>query len=123
MTGNYTVLRDLGASILQSTDTAADLAAQFAEFRQKHISLAPTVLFDAILDDKPKLTADGTLRLIGHFPTAPQEVVFDLTYRFEDDSWRIARISVGTRTPTKTNAIAAPKSGSSASPQRTRANP
>jgi len=97
VTGNYTVLRDLGANELQVANTAADLAARFADFRQKHINLASTVLFDPILDRKPELGANGVLHLVGHFPTQPLEVVFDLTFQFEAAAWRIAQISVGTR--------------------------
>ena len=84
VTGNYTVLRDLGASILQSANTAADLAVLFAPiFARTAFSLAPTVLFDAILDQKPALTTNGVLKLVGHFPTKPQEVIFDLTFAYE----------------------------------------
>ena len=100
ITGNYTVLRDLGANELQSVNTAADLATRFADFRQKHINLAPAVLFDPILDDKPKLSTDGALRLIGHFPTKPQQIVFDLIFLYEAGAWRIAQLSVATRLPT-----------------------
>lgn len=99
VTGNYTVLRDLGASELHIANTAADLSAQFADFRQKRINLASTVLFDPVLDQKPQLSPDGMLRLVGHFPTRPQEAVFDLTFLFEAGAWRIAQIKVATRLP------------------------
>jgi len=104
VTGNYTVLRDLGASILQSANTAADLSVLFADFRKNRISLAPTVLFDAILDQKPALTTNGVLKLVGHFPTKPQEVVFDLTFAYELGAWRIALLNVGTRMAGDTSA-------------------
>ncbi|HVZ14649.1 MAG TPA: hypothetical protein VG894_09340 [Bauldia sp.] len=97
VTGNYTVLRDLGASILQVNNTAADLAAQFAEFRKQRINLAGTVLFDPVLDEKPQLSTDGVLHLVGHVPTKPQEVIFDLTFGYEAGAWRLAVIKVGTR--------------------------
>lgn len=97
LTGNYTVLRDLGAGVLRASNSAADLAVRFAEFRQRGFNLAPTVLFDAVLDEKPKLTTDGQLQLVGHFPTKPQEVIFDLTFRYEVGAWRIALLQVGSR--------------------------
>ncbi len=100
VTGNYTVLRDLGATTLQAANTAADLAAQFADFRKKQIGLAPTVLYDPVLDQKPALSTDGQLRLIGHFPINP-EVDFDLTYLYQAGAWRIALIrSAPTPLPT-----------------------
>jgi hypothetical protein len=97
VTGNYTVLRDLGASILKASNTAADLAALFAEFRKSNMNLAPTVLFDAELDEKPALSTNGVLRLVGHFPTKPQEVIFDMTFSYELGAWHIAVINIGTR--------------------------
>jgi hypothetical protein len=112
VTGNYSVLRDLGASVLQAANTPADLAAQFREFREKRFSLAATILFDPILDEKPQLSANGQLRLVGHFPTQPQEVIFDLTFLFEGGTWRLALISVGSRPAPKAepeNAAAKPK--------------
>ena len=111
ITGNYTVLRDLGANEFQSANTAADLAAQFALFRQKQISLASAVLFDATLDEAPMLSTHGALRVIGHFPTKPQEIVFDLIFLYEAGAWRIDQLSVGTRLPT-----AAPPSAPAVSP-------
>ncbi len=108
VTGNYTVLRDLGSSILRASNSAADLAAQFTEFRQRGFNLAPTVLYDAVLDQKPKLTTDGVLQLIGHFPTKPQEVIFDFTYRYELGAWRIAVMRVGSRMAVASADTAAP---------------
>jgi hypothetical protein len=99
VTGNYTVLRDLGAEILRRSNTAADLSELFAQFRKTHMSLASTVLNDAVMDKPPALTTDGQLELVGHFMTTPQELIFDLTFLFENGDWRIAVIKVGTREP------------------------
>lgn len=108
LTGNYTVLRDLGAEILRASNSAADLAARFAPFRESRFNLAPSVLFDADLDEKPSLSTNGELRLIGHFPTKPQEVIFDFTYLYEGGAWRIALIQVGSRFPEVAAANPAP---------------
>jgi hypothetical protein len=96
-TGNYTVLRDLGSRELQDSNTAAKLTDLFREFRERNLSLAPAVLFDPLLDEDPFLTTEGVLRLVGHFPTEPQEIVFDLTFRYELGAWRVSVLSVGTR--------------------------
>lgn len=96
-TGNYTVLRDLGSRELQVSNTAARLTDLFREFRERNLSLAPAVLFDPLLDEDPFLTTEGVLRLVGHFPTEPQEIVFDLTFRYELGAWRVSVLSVGTR--------------------------
>ena len=107
-TGNYTVLRDLGASAMQASNSAADLAKLFAGYRENHLSLAATVLFDPALDKPPELGTDGTLHLVGHFPTQPQEVMFDLTFFFERGLWRIANMQIGTRAAGAAGAPGAP---------------
>jgi hypothetical protein len=101
VTGNYTVLRDLGASAMQTANTAADLANLFANYRKQNFSLADTVLLDPVLDEKPQLSTDGALHLVGHFPTRPQEIMFDMTFFYERDRWRVANMQVGSRVPTE----------------------
>jgi hypothetical protein len=96
-TGNYTVLRELGTIDFQVSNSAARLTDLFREFRDKRFNLAPVVIFDAKLDKDPQLTTDGTLRLIGHFPTKPQEILFDLTFLYERGEWRISTLNVGAR--------------------------
>ncbi|HEY5080388.1 MAG TPA: hypothetical protein VII91_00385 [Bauldia sp.] len=97
VTGNYTVLRDLGSTIMQASNNAADLARHFASFRENHVSLSAAILLDATLDQKPMLSTDGQLRLVGHFVTTPREIVFDMTFLYQNGAWRITLLNVGTR--------------------------
>ena len=97
LTANYSVLRDLGDRQFQATFSQAALADMFRDFRERGVNLAPAVLYDAQLDGQPRLTEDGLLRVVGHFPTAPQQILFDVVYRSEDGMWRIDGINVGTR--------------------------
>ena len=98
-TGNYSVLHDLGDKPFQGSFSQAALADMFRAFREQGVDLNSVVLFDAELDAPPELTQDGYLRLLGHFPTTPNEVIFDITYRYEDGPWRIDGINVGMRKP------------------------
>lgn len=97
LTANYSVLHDLGGRQFQKNFSQAALADMFREFRERGVNLAPVVLYDAQFDGQPRLTEDGLLRVVGHFPTAPQQIVFDVIYRSEDGMWRIDAINVGTR--------------------------
>jgi hypothetical protein len=97
LTGNYTVLRDLGGIHFQAVFSASAIADRFRTFRDREINLGPAVLFDAQLDLEPMLTYEGLLRVVGHFPTQPQQVIFDFTYRFELGQWRIEDLNVGLR--------------------------
>lgn len=107
LTGNYTVLRDLGSIDFQANNSAARLTDLFREFREKKLNLAAAAIIDAKLDQKPLLSKNGVLRLVGYFPTKPQEIVFDLTFVHERGDWRILLLNIGTRMAVA--AIDAPK--------------
>jgi hypothetical protein len=96
LTGNYTVLRDLGGPRFRSTYSPADLSDMFREFRQRSIVLDSVVLHDARLDEPARLTTDGLLRLVGRFPTEPQ-IIFEMTFFFENGWWRLEELNVGQR--------------------------
>jgi len=97
LTSNYSVLHDLGDSHFQAAYSQAALSDMFRVFRERGINLAPAVLYDAELDAAPRLTTDGLLRVIGHFPTTPRQITFDLTFRIEAGIWRIDAVNAGTR--------------------------
>ena len=94
-TGNYSVLRDLGASQLKDRQNIADLADIFRGMRQANSDLSSTVLIDPTIVGGAKLTTDGKLGLKGYFPTKPQVITFDLAYIFEKSSWKISTITIG----------------------------
>ena len=124
VTGNYTVLRDLGAVEMRALNSDADLAARFASFRQNHVSLAAAVLLDATLDQKPALSTSGQLRLVGHFATKPQQIVFDMTFLYENGFWRIAVLNIGTQAVTTPAPVAAaPATAVKPPPPRPRPQP
>ncbi len=95
LTGNYTVLRDLGSLSFHNSNSASSLADIFRPIRKENIDLSDTVLLDPRLSEAPKLTTDGVLKLKGWFQTKPRNLTFDLTYRFENRLWRVMSISLG----------------------------
>jgi hypothetical protein len=97
LTANYSVLRDLGDTHFQATYSQSALSDMFRGFRDRGINLAPVVLYDAQLDAPPKLTTDGLLRVVGHFSTTPDQVVFDITFRVQGGIWRLDAVNAGTR--------------------------
>jgi len=92
-TGNYTVFRDLSSSDFRKK-TAADISEQFRYMRSAGIDLSSTVLIDPRIVGGARLTTDGVLRLDGYFDTAPELTAFMLVYRYEDNAWRIASITI-----------------------------
>jgi hypothetical protein len=96
LTGNYTVLRDLGSLRFRANNNAARLAAVFARLRDEGIDLAPVVVFDPQFAVPPGLDEEGRLRLVGQFPTRPLRVVFDIAYELTGNGWSISDLSVNT---------------------------
>jgi hypothetical protein len=92
-TGNYTVLRDLGAPGFQS-NTAARLAEIFSTQRRDNIDLSGVVVLEPQLTLLPQLETNGMLRMAGFFPSVPTQVNFELVFAPVNGQWRLFGISV-----------------------------
>lgn len=99
ITGNYTVLRDLGSMSFRSNNTSARLSIVFAPLRRSDIDLSKSVVFDPVLTKTPKIDRSGVLSLEGFFPTKPKRINFAMSLRFEEGIWRVFSISVGAGQP------------------------
>lgn len=93
-TGNYTVLRDLGAPGFQS-NTAARLAEIFAKLRNDNLDLAGVTVIDPQLSLLPQIESNGLMHMVGFFPSTPAQVNFDLSFAPVNGQWRLFAISVG----------------------------
>jgi hypothetical protein len=69
-TGNYTVLRDLGAPGFQ-VNSAARLGEIFAKQRNDNLDLSGVAVIDPQLSLLPQIEANGLMRLAGFFPSVP----------------------------------------------------
>ena len=107
-TGNYTVLRDLGAPGFQ-VNTAARLGEIFAEQRSDNLDLSGVAVIDPQLTLLPQIEANGMMRMAGFFPSVPTQVNFELAFAPVDGQWRLFGISVslGQAAPTAPTAPAA----------------
>lgn len=108
ITGNYTVLREMGTANFQMTNSPARLAEIFATLRAHKIDMTPVMVFTPKLTTGPAL--DGqVLRVAGFFPTTPEQVQFDLAYQRMGGEWMLAGISISvTPAPEGAQASAAP---------------
>jgi hypothetical protein len=100
-TGNYTVLRDLGAAGFQ-VNTAARLAEIFAKQRNDNLDLSGVAVIDPQLSLLPQIEANGLMRMAGLFPSVPSQVNFELAFAPVNGQWRLFGISVsiGSAAPT-----------------------
>jgi hypothetical protein len=96
LTGNYSVLRDLGSPGFREANNPARLAEIFANMRLRNLDLGPIVVVEPLLTRKPSIDENGMLRLTGLFPTRPEQVNFDLAFQFVAGQWRLFGIAVNT---------------------------
>jgi hypothetical protein len=92
-TGNYTVLRDLGAPGFQ-VNTAARLAEIFAEERNDKLDLSGVAAIDPQLSLLPQIEANGFMHLAGFFPSVPKQVNFEMIFAPVEGQWRLFGLSV-----------------------------
>jgi hypothetical protein len=93
LTGNYTVLRDLASARFRQRNTAADLAATFANLRQQKLDLSPILVIQPQLTQPPEIVGDR-LQLTGLFATRPQAVQFALMFQRVEAGWMIDEVSL-----------------------------
>ena len=89
-TGNYTVLRDIGAPGFQ----AARLGDIFAKLRNDNLDLSGVAVIDPQLNLLPQIEANGLMHMAGFFPSVPTQVNFDLSFAPVNGQWRLFGISV-----------------------------
>jgi hypothetical protein len=93
-TGNYSVLRDLGAPGFQLGNTDARLAEIFAAERKDNLDLSGVAVLEPQLTVLPQIEANGMMRMAGFFPSVPTQVNFELVYAPVDRQWRLMGLSV-----------------------------
>jgi hypothetical protein len=103
LTGNYSVLRELGSSQFQASSSTAKLSEVFAQLRKDRLDMSGIVLL------KPELTGvsrqDNQLRLTGYFPSEPVRIMFDAAYINIGDGLRLQGLAVRTGTDVAAPAI------------------
>jgi hypothetical protein len=94
VTGNYSVLRDLGTPLFREKFDQAALTAAFSNLRARKVDLSPALLLSPALTKNPEINRNGELVLVGDFPTQPLQVHFELAFLQLDGAWRLAGIAV-----------------------------
>ncbi len=93
-TGNYRVLRDLGAPGFRDANDAAKLAAIFQPTRDAGMNLGATILREPEFTDGPRLTDTGQLYIAGRFPARPVTTGFEMLFELSGGEWRLFGISI-----------------------------
>jgi hypothetical protein len=93
-TGNYSVLRDLGAPSFQANNNAATLAGVFGALRAQRTDLSNALVVTPSYEFAPSIVEGGLLRVRGSFPLRPNPIGFDLLYQNVTGQWRLFGIAV-----------------------------
>jgi hypothetical protein len=94
ITGNYSVLHDMGAPAFQNANSPEKLAQIYGPLRDRQLDLSPILIFQPKLFQKPEMNAEGMIRVTGFFPTKPERVNFDLIFQPVNGKWRLFGIAV-----------------------------
>lgn len=99
-TGNYSVLRDLGAPSFQTNNSAATLGGIFAALRSQRVDLSNALIVSPVYLQPPAIQG-AALRAKGIFPLRPMAIGFDLLFQNVAGEWRLLGISVAPLTPAR----------------------
>ena len=92
-TGNYSVLRDLGAPSFQANNSPATLGGIFAALRNQRVDLSNALIISPVYLQPPAVQGSA-LRAKGIFPLRPTAIGFDLIFQYLSGEWRLLGISV-----------------------------
>ncbi len=98
-TGNYSVLRDLGAPGFQQANSAATLAGVFQAVRSQQVDLSNALVVTPNYDFPPAIVENGLLRIRGNFPLRPNPIGSDLLFQNVAGQWRLFGIAVAPLVP------------------------
>lgn len=101
-TGNYSVLRDLGAPSFQAANSAATLGSTFQAIRDQRLDVANALLVSPTFEIAPTIVQGGLLRARGSFPLRPAAIGFDLLFQNVAGQWRLFGIAVVPLVPQQT---------------------
>lgn len=92
-TGNYSVLRDLGAPVFQ-VNNAARLAEVFSTQRKEKWDMSGVATLEPQLTQPPQIESNGMLHIVGFFPSAAAQLNFEFLFAPDDRQWKISGMAV-----------------------------
>lgn len=98
-TGNYSVLRELGAPGFQERNNPAQLASIFTRTRESELGLGRAVLYAPEYAQPPEIMDNGLYRVSGVIPMRPEGILFDLLFQHVRGEWRLMGVSIAPEEP------------------------
>jgi hypothetical protein len=92
LTGNYSVLRELGTPAFQTKNSTARLSESFAALRERGVDMSGIVLLKANLTDAVR--QNDVLELKGFFPSEPLQIRFHAVFAAYQGKMRLHGVAV-----------------------------
>jgi hypothetical protein len=108
-TGNYSVLRDLGAPSFQANNTDASLAGIFQGLRSQGYDVGNSLLVVPTYEIPATIVEGGLMRVRGVFPLRPSSLAFDLLFQPVARRWVLFGISLAAVAPQVSAPAARPR--------------
>lgn len=93
LTGNYTVLRDLGTPAFRERNSPTDLGGIFAWLRQLKVDLSASVRIDPKIS-RASVSKEKILDVVGQLATKPVGIGFEFVFQPVGGWWRIDAIGI-----------------------------
>ena len=107
-TGNFTVLRDVGAPGFREPNSAARLSQIFSNLASQGVDLSGAATTTPELAETPAIDPKtNMLHIKGRFPDQPLQINFELLFQPVAGRWRLFGISVNPTVPAAPAATAA----------------
>ena len=87
--GNYTILREISAPGFAAVNDASRLSNNFRNLREKNIDLSGVLVYEPQLTLMPETTKDGLMRFAGYFPSASNQIRFEMVFAPVNGQWKI----------------------------------
>jgi len=94
VTGNFSVLRDLGSPSFRQRNNPGALYESFGAIRGLGIQFDDIAVLQPVFAQAPTIEGGKYLRVSGSFPTKPKAVTFELLFELVDRVWLIVGLSV-----------------------------
>jgi len=87
--GNYTILREISAPGFAAANDAARLSQLFRNLRDKNADLSGVLVYEPQLTLMPEVTKEGLMRFAGYFPSASNQIKFEMIFAPVNGQWKI----------------------------------
>jgi hypothetical protein len=97
--GNYSVLREISAPGFAAVNDANRLSQLFRNLRERNVDLSGVLIYEPQLTVMPEITKEGLMRFAGFFPSASNQIKFEMVFAPVNGQWKLFGIAADVAPP------------------------